>query len=82
VEISESQAELLIAFAARNLFQRLMNADPTHREEHTASRDEWSRAIETLNRSGIRMARMSAHDPRGMWHHEADSSGRYITFSR
>ena len=73
VELDESRAELLIAQAAVHMFQTLSNTDSGNKSDHLASAGTWQvQVANLLNRPGVRMVSMSAHERLG-WN--IDESG-------
>lgn len=80
VEIGAPRTELFVAFASRFLYRATMTQGSA--EERTwieERRRDWDGEISRLlNERGIRMPSPAAEIPRGTWHVEEDSSGRYL----
>jgi hypothetical protein len=73
VELDESRTELLIAQAAVHMFQTLSNTDSGNKSDHLASAGTWQvQSANLLNKPGVRMVAMSAHERKG-WN--IDESG-------
>lgn len=61
VELDETQLELVVALAARNLFRALQGEEPGNKDEHRESMAYWQGEFESLVPSG-RMMHLSAHE--------------------
>ena len=83
-EISEIQAEFIVANAARIMFNRLIVSEPANADSHRESSRYWSAETERLtNVSGVRSPRMTADLPSaGVRRSGADTSGRYMELPR
>ncbi len=83
-EISEIQAEFIVANAARILYARLKNSDTTNRDDHEVDRAYWASEADRLSRvKGVRSPRMAADKPlQGAKRFQSDSSGSYLSLPR
>ena len=81
--VDETQAELVIAMAARTLFNRLISQDPADKDLHTERRDYWSGEVGRLkSQSGVRMRAMPAVPSHGAVRFAEDATARYLELVR
>lgn len=83
VEIGEPQVELFLAHASVWLYRTLMQRGSQQEREHLRLfRQDWEVDVHRLEIvRGIAMRPMGAEIPRGTWHVEEDSGGRYLIFN-
>lgn len=74
-EVSEHQAELIVAMAAEQLFTRLRRVSNTQEFDDDAA--YWRQEVGRLG-PDIKMIRMPSHKPNGEWKYGEDTSGRYL----
>lgn len=83
-EVSENQAELIVALAASVFHRRVATLDLSASDEHRGEAERWANHVDLLRRRpGVRMAGMPAFIPKhGDYRYSADSSGRYFNLPR
>jgi hypothetical protein len=83
-EVGESEAELIVAMAARRLFDRMSRIDQTKGGAYKLESNNWAKEVNRLRRTpGIRMPRKASFIvEQGDYRIEADGSNRYINLPR